>query len=83
MFRIYLMIFWIPAIASAVMLVAMWRTGVFTRPMGLVVWYLVALALQVIGGLFSPVWTIGLVLQVVLAVYVAIRFKLAKEGDNA
>lgn len=55
---------------------AMWRTGVLTLPIGLVVWYFVALALQAIRGLFSPVWTIGLVLQVILAVYIAIRFKL-------
>lgn len=76
MFRIYLLIFWIPAIVTPVMLAAMWQTGIFRRPVLLAVWYLVALVLQVVGGLFSPVWALGLVLQVILAIYVAIRFKL-------
>jgi len=76
MFQIYLLIFWIPAIASLLMLLAVRRTGVITRFGALVLWYLVALVLQVIGGLFSPAWTVGLVLQVLLAVYILIRFKL-------
>jgi hypothetical protein len=76
MLRIYFLIFWIPAIASLLLLMSAWRTGVFARPGVLVAWYLLAFAFQVIGGLFSPVWTAGLVLQVLLAIYIVIRLKV-------
>ena len=76
MFQVYLLIFWIPTIASLLMLLSVRRTGVITRFGLLVLWYFVALVLQVIGQLFSPAWTVGLVLQVLLAVYILIRFKL-------
>lgn len=77
MLRLYFLIFWIPAIASLLLLMAARRTGLFPRIGLLVVWYFVALALQVVGQTFSPAWTIGLVLQVLLALYVTIRLKLA------
>lgn len=77
MFQIYLLIFWIPAIASLLMLLSVRRTGLFTRFGALVLWYFVALVLQVIGQTFSPAWTAGLVLQVLLALYIVIRLKLA------
>jgi hypothetical protein len=63
--------------ASLLLLLTTWRTGIFPRPGMLVVWFIVALALQLVGEFFSPAWTIGLVAQVILAVYVAVRFKLA------
>lgn len=77
MFQIYLLIFWIPAIASLLMLLAARRTGIFARFGAFLLWFLVALALQVVGQVFSPAWTVGLVLQVLLALYIAIRLKLA------
>ena len=77
MFQIYLLIFWIPAIASLLLLLTARRTGLLTRLGALVAWYLVALVLQVIGQIFSPAWTVGLVLQVLLALYILIRLKVA------
>ena len=75
MLQIYFLIFWIPAIASLLLLLASRRTGLFRRFGVVLLWYLVALALQVAGQLFSPAWTIGLVLQVSLAIYIVIRLK--------
>ena len=76
MFRIYLLIFWIPTIASAFMLLTTWRSGLVARPGRLFIWFIVALTLQFAAGLFSPAWAIGLALQSILAVYLAIQLKL-------
>ena len=72
-----MLIFWIPAIASLLLLLAARRIGLFRRFGAALLWYLIAFALQVTGQIFSPAWTIGLVLQVSLAIYIAIRLKLA------
>ena len=76
MFQIYLLIFWIPAIVSAIMLWIAWSNDI-VRYRGLVlVWFAAALFLQVLAGLFSPVWAVALVLQVALALYLSFRVKL-------
>ena len=76
MFQIYLLIFWIPAIASTFMLLTTWQSGLVARPGRLFIWYIVALILQFASGLFSPAWAIGLALQSILAVYLAMQLKL-------
>jgi len=75
MFRVYLLIFWIPAVASLVLISVSW--GESSRPYLQLLWFAVAVVLQIIGGIFSPVWVVGLVLQAVLAVYLAIRWRLS------
>jgi len=74
--RIYFLIFWIPAVAAGVSLWIAWPTGILRRPVVFLAWFGIALFLQFTGGLFSPGWAIGLVLQVILAVYLGIRMKL-------
>jgi hypothetical protein len=74
--QIYFLIFWIPAVASAVGLLISLRTGLLRRPGLQVICFAAALICQVVGGLFSPLWAIGLVLQTVLAIYLAIKIKL-------
>ena len=73
---LYLKIFWLPTIASAVMLLIAGNFGFLTNVRTLVVWFGLALFFQIVGDIFSPIWAIGLVLQVVLAVYMAIKIKL-------
>jgi hypothetical protein len=76
MAQIYFLIFWIPAVASAVSLWIAWSAGILRRPILLLAWFGLALFLQLVSYKFSPGWAIGLVLQVVLAVYLGIRRKL-------
>jgi hypothetical protein len=77
MAQAYSLIFWIPALASAVMLLAAGPLGLLTRPGLLVLWFGLALLLQAMAGPFSPLWAVGLVLQVILGIYMAIQIKLA------
>jgi hypothetical protein len=76
MMQLYFMIFWIPAIASAVMLLAASQSGLMVLSPRLVIWFGVALLLQIVGQRFSPAWTVGLVVQAILALYLAIKLKL-------
>jgi len=73
----YLMIFWAPAMASAVLLWLLWRTEALSTRQGLVLTagWVVAAILQFGGG--SPArWATGLVLFSMIGVYLAIRWKL-------
>jgi hypothetical protein len=76
MFQIYLLLFWVPAIASGLLLAATWRTGILARPPRLLVWFLAALVLQVVSGVFSPIWAVALALQSTLAVYLLIKINV-------
>ena len=76
MTRIYFLIFWAPLAASLVMLLMVGREGVFQRPGRLWLIFLFAGACQIVGQAFSPVWTIGLVVQSILAIAMAIKIKL-------
>jgi hypothetical protein len=48
------------------------------RPILFIAWFGFALSLQLVAYRFSPVWAIGLSLQVILAAYLGIRMKLAR-----
>ena len=76
MIELYFKIFWLPTIASAVMLFIAGQAGLLNRVGRLILWFLFALVMQIVGQMFSPLWTIGLVVQVILAVYMAIQIKL-------
>lgn len=76
MLALYVTIFWLPTIASAVMLLIARNSGLLTNMRTLVIWFALALICQIIGQTFSPIWVIGLVLQAALAVYMAIKIKL-------
>ena len=74
--RIYFLIFWIPAATAAVSLWIAGSSGILRRPLLALAWFGAALILQLTSAKFSPPWVIGLVLQVVLAVYLVLRLKL-------
>ena len=76
MIQIYFLIFWIPAIASAVSLLFAWSNQILRRPILFLLWFGFALLLQIISGMFSPGWALGLFLQAALGVYLGIRLKL-------
>lgn len=73
----YKVVFAIPAAASGVLLWACWRRGILGNPYPFGLWYLVAVVVQFSAGFFSLLWAIGLILQVVLAVVLSIKWKLA------
>jgi hypothetical protein len=76
MVRIWTLMFWLPPIASAA---AGWFAlsgGFLARPVPLVLWFLAALLLQVASELFSLAWSVGLLAQSALAIYLSIRLKL-------
>jgi ABC-type sugar transport system permease subunit len=75
-FTLFRSLFWIPPVSSSVMLFLGWRGGLIQRPGVVAACWGVALALQGFSGLFSPTWTIGLVLQVGVAVYLGVMFTL-------
>jgi hypothetical protein len=70
------MIFWIPILASAVLLFVLWSTDEFSRGQALLflLWCMGAGFLQFVAGSISA-WVIGLVSQVILAIYLSIRWK--------
>lgn len=74
----YFRLFWAPAIASAVLLAMAWADGEWsTRTTAtLIAWFFIAFALQFFATP-SALWIAGLVLQTSLAVFLAIRRKLA------
>ena len=76
LFDIWKLMFWIPVVASAA---AGWfslGTGVLVRPIPPAVWFLAALLLQFASEPFSPAWTVGLVAQSALAIYLIVLLKL-------
>jgi len=72
------MIFWVPIIASAVFLFVLWSTDELPRGQALflLLWLMGAGFLQFFGGSIG-VWVIGLVAQVILAIYLSIRWKIS------
>lgn len=68
--------FWIPPIASTVMLLLAWQSGLLRVPRAITVAWAVALVFQGLAGVFSPVWVIGLVIQVFVALYLAVKLAL-------
>lgn len=71
MYQIWLMIFWVPPVASAILLLESWDET--DRPLLRLAWFAVALLLQVGRERFSLLWVIGFILQTVLAIYLSIR----------
>ena len=75
-FRVWTLMFWVPAVASAVAGCSALGHGIMARPLPHVLWFLTALLLQSASGLFSAAWIAGLVAQSALAIYLSIRLKL-------
>jgi hypothetical protein len=71
------MLFLVPGIASVVLLALMWRGGFLSRPGLVAAWCAAGLVLQFFAAAFSPVWVMGLLINVGVAIYLSIRLKLS------
>lgn len=75
-FRIWTLMFWLPVVASAALGWCALGSGILVRPVPLALWFLAALLLQLASEPLSVAWTVGLVAQSALAIYLSIRLKL-------
>jgi hypothetical protein len=73
--RTYFQLFWVPAIASAGLLVIVWiRDGSSGRaPAWLAGWFLAAFIAQYVGTPASVMWVVGLVSQTVLVIALLLK----------
>ena len=70
------MLFWLPPIASAVLLFLSHQMGLIQATGKLLLWFLLALLLQFLFPVYSPLWALGLASQSALGVYLAIKLKI-------
>jgi len=77
--RTYFQLFWVPAIASAVLMALLWAQDELSgrAPLFLSGWFLLALAAQYLGTTTS-VWVAGLALQTALAVFLLLKHHLGQ-----
>ena len=75
--RTYFQLFWVPAIASAVLMALLRAQDELSgrAPLFLSGWFLLALAAQYLGTTTS-VWVAGLALQTALAVFLLLKHHL-------
>jgi hypothetical protein len=76
LFRTWTLMFWIPVVASATTGWFALGSGSVVRPVPLALWCVTSFLLQFASELFSITWTVGLVAQSALAIYLSIRLKL-------
>ena len=71
------LVFFVPALASAILLWITWSTELLARPWISVAWFLVAFVVQFWSMAYTPVWAAGIALQVALGVRLPILWRLA------
>ena len=71
------LVFWVPPIASAILLGISWSTGLLRRPWVSAAWFLVAFLGQFWSIPYTLFWAAAIALQVTLGVRLAILWKLA------
>jgi hypothetical protein len=78
--KTYFQLFWVPAIASAVLMGLLWaqdalsgRSSLFLASL-----FLLALAAQYLGTIASLVWVVGLALQTALATFLLLKHRLGQ-----
>ena len=76
LFDIWKLMFWIPVVASAATGWLVLESGIVVRPIAPALWFLTALLLQVTSAPLSVPWTLGMVAQSALAIYLSVRLKL-------
>jgi hypothetical protein len=74
--RMWMLMFWLPLLASTTAGCLALGRGMLAQPVPVLLWFLAALLLQFVSGQFSAAWTVGLVAQTALAIYLSIRLKL-------
>jgi hypothetical protein len=75
----YFQLFWVPAIASVLLLVFLWAQDELSgrAPLVLAGWFLLALAAQYLGTT-TGVWIVGLALQTALAIVLLLKQRLRR-----
>jgi hypothetical protein len=77
--KTYFQLFWVPAIASAVLMALLWAQGLSGRaPWFLASWFLLALAAQYLGTIAGVLWVVGLALQTALATFLLLKHRLGQ-----
>lgn len=71
------MFFLLPAIASVVLFVLLWRGGLLARPGLVAAGCAGGVCLQFLSSMFSPMWVAGLLVNVGMAVYLSLRLKMS------
>ena len=75
--RTYFQLFWIPAIASAMLMALLWaQKG--RAPLFLIGWFLFALVAQYLGTIAGAWWVACLALQAILAVFLLLEQHLGQ-----
>ncbi len=62
--------------ASVVLLIALWWLGELNRPLLIAACVLICIAAEILAPTYSTVWFAAMLLNVSLAIYMAIRLKL-------
>ena len=78
--RAYFQLFWVPAIASAVLLALLWaQDGLSGRtPLFFGSWFLLAVVAQYLGTPTSVWWVAGVALQTGLSVFLLLKHQLGQ-----
>jgi hypothetical protein len=78
--RDYFVLFWAPAIASALLLALLWARDELSGRMSwlLIGWFLLALAAQYLATATTGVWLSGLALQTALAIFLLLKQQVSK-----
>ena len=76
LFDIWKLMFWIPVVASAATGCFALASGILARPIPHALWFLTSLLLQFASEPLSIAWTVGLMAQSALAIYLSVRLKL-------
>ena len=76
--RTYFQLFWVPAIASTVLMALLWIQRGFSGRAALFLtsWFVLAVAAQYVGSTAGVVWVVGLALQTALAVFLLLKREL-------
>ena len=76
--RTYFQLFWVPAIASAVLMALLWiQCGLSGRTASFVTsWFVSALTAQYVGTTASVLWIVGLASQTALAIFLLLKHQL-------
>ena len=69
-------VFFLPLIASAILLWITWSTGLLEHPWIHGSWFVVALVAQFGTTPYTPLWAAGIALQVALGVRLAVLWRL-------
>ena len=76
LFDIWALMFWIPVAASAATGWFALERAALAQPIPLALWFLTSLLLQCASEPLSMTWTVAMVCQSALAIYLSVRLKL-------